>query len=91
MGSCWHFLQSYIKHLPRVWRRYGLTIVSLSICLFKKEGSGTSLVVQWIGLRAPKAGSPGLIPGRGTRSHTLQLSVLMRQLKDPTWHNQDPL
>ena len=50
VGSCWHFLRSYIKHLPRVWRCYGLTIVSLPIHLFKKEGPGTSLVAQWIGL-----------------------------------------
>ena len=30
---------------------------------------GTSLVVQWLRLRAPNAGGPGLIPGQGTRSH----------------------
>ena len=30
---------------------------------------GTSQVVQWVRLCAPKAGGPGLIPGRGTRSH----------------------
>ena len=29
---------------------------------------GTSLVVQWLGLCAPNAGSPGSIPGWGTRS-----------------------
>ncbi|TEA42643.1 hypothetical protein DBR06_SOUSAS1610145, partial [Sousa chinensis] len=28
-----------------------------------------SLVVQWVRLRAPNAGGPGSIPGRGTRSH----------------------
>ncbi|TEA39008.1 hypothetical protein DBR06_SOUSAS1710102, partial [Sousa chinensis] len=28
-----------------------------------------SLVVQWVGLHAPNAGGPGLIPGWGTRSH----------------------
>ena len=30
---------------------------------------GTSLVVQWLRLRAPNAGGPGSIPGQGTRSH----------------------
>ena len=34
-----------------------------------KPSSGTSLVVQWVRLRAPNAGGPGWIPGRGTRSH----------------------
>ena len=28
---------------------------------------GTSLVVQWLRLQAPKAGGPGLIPGPGNR------------------------
>ena len=32
-------------------------------------GTGTSLVVQRLRLRAPNAGGPGLIPGQGTRSH----------------------
>ena len=30
---------------------------------------GTSLVVQWVRLRAPNAGVPGSIPVRGTLSH----------------------
>ena len=34
---------------------------------------GTSLVIQWLRLRAPIAGGPGLIPGQGTRSHVPQL------------------
>ena len=45
--------------------------------------SGTSLVVQWLGLCAPNAGVPGLIPGQGTRSHMPQLRVHMPQLKIP--------
>ena len=44
---------------------------------------GTSLVVQWLRLRAPNAGGLGSIPGQGTRSHTLQLKVRMPQLKIP--------
>ena len=42
---------------------------------------GTSLVVQWLRLCAPNTGGPGLIPGRGTRSHKPQLSVFMLQRK----------
>ncbi|TEA30837.1 hypothetical protein DBR06_SOUSAS15510001, partial [Sousa chinensis] len=42
-----------------------------------------SPVVQWLRLHVPNAGGPGLIPGQGTRSHMLQLSVCMLQLKIP--------
>ena len=35
--------------------------------------SGTSLVVYWLGLCAPKAGALGSITGQGTRSHRPQL------------------
>ena len=45
--------------------------------------TGTSLVVQWLRLRAPNAGGPGSIPGQGTRSHVPQLSVPVQQLKIP--------
>ena len=31
---------------------------------------GTSLMAQWIGLRAPNAGGLSSIPGQGSRSHT---------------------
>ena len=31
-----------------------------------KAATGTSLVVQWLKLRAPSAGGPGSIPGQGT-------------------------
>ncbi|TEA40985.1 hypothetical protein DBR06_SOUSAS9010008, partial [Sousa chinensis] len=46
-----------------------------------------SLVVQWLRLRTPNAGGPGLIPGQGTRSHMRQLRACMPQLKDPTCCN----
>ena len=49
---------------------------------------GTSLVVQWLKLHAPSAGGLGSIPGQGTRSHMLQLRVLMPQLKDHTFLQQ---
>ena len=35
---------------------------------FKNLFQGTSLVAQWLKLHAPNAGSPGSIPGQGTRS-----------------------
>ena len=38
-----------------------------------KNNAGTSLVVQWLRLRAPSAGSPGLILDQGTRARVLQL------------------
>ena len=43
---------------------------------FKVEVYGTSLVVQWVRLRTPKAGAPGLILGWGTRFCMLQLKLL---------------
>ena len=42
-------------------------------CCVLKSSSGSSLVVQRLGLRGPHAGSPGLIPGQGTGSHMPQL------------------
>ena len=33
----------------------------------RKEAVGTSLVVQWLGLRAVTAEGPGSIPGRGAK------------------------
>ena len=40
---------------------------------FIKGILGTSLMVQWLRLRAPDAGGLGSIPGQGTRSHMPQL------------------
>ena len=37
---------------------------------------GNSLVVQWLGPRAPNAGGLGSIPGQGTRFHMPQLGLL---------------
>ncbi|TEA28872.1 hypothetical protein DBR06_SOUSAS4010089, partial [Sousa chinensis] len=53
---------------------------------------GTSLVVQWLRLHTPNAGSPGSIPGQGTRSHMPQLRVRVPQLKIPhaTTKIEDP-
>jgi hypothetical protein len=38
---------------------------------YKKRNRETSLVVQWLRLRAPNAGALGSVPGHGTRSHML--------------------
>ena len=45
-------------------------------CFFEKINLlGTSLVVWWLRLRAPKAGGLGSNPGQGTRSKMPQLRV----------------
>ena len=36
---------------------------------------GNFLIVQWLRPHTPKAESPGLIPGQGTRPHKPQLRV----------------
>ena len=46
----------------------------------KGRNRGTSLVVQWLRLHAPKAGSLGSIPGQRTTSHIRQLRVQLLQL-----------
>ena len=44
-------------------------------------GGGTSLVFQWLRLRAPNAGDSDSIPCQGTRSHMPQFRVHRPQLK----------
>ena len=44
------------------------------------------MVVQWLTLRAPKAGGLGLIPGQGSRSHMPQLKTQSAATK--TWSSQ---
>ena len=46
-----------------------------------KNQGGISLTIQWLRLRAPNAGDPGSIPGKGTGSHMPQLTVCMPQPK----------
>ena len=53
----------------------------------------TALVAQWLTLYVPNAGSLGLIPGQGTRSHMLQLKIPPATRKIPhaatkTQHSQ---
>ena len=52
---------------------------------------GTSLVVQWLRLCTPNAGTPGSIPGQGTGSHMPQLKLLNAAMiiDDPVCCNQD--
>ena len=45
----------------------------LSDYLFLEIKPGTSLVVQWLGLHAPKIGGSDVIPGQRTRPHIPQL------------------
>ena len=59
-----------------------LTIIKVNV--------GTSPVVQWLRLRTPNAGGPGLIPGQGTRSRIPQLKILSAATKDPALCNEDP-
>ena len=61
--------------------RYHLTPVRMTIV--KSLQTGTSLVVQCLGLCAPNAGGLGLIPGQGTRSHIPQLKTPRAVMKTP--------
>ena len=49
--------------------------------LLLNHSAETSLAVQWLRLCTPSAAGPSSIPGQGTRSHMLQLTVCMPQLK----------
>ena len=51
--------------------------------MISKNFLGTSLVVQCLRFHAPSAGSPGSIPGQGTRSQRPQLRVHTLQLQIP--------
>ena len=41
----------------------------------QSKSSGTSLVILWLAHHTPNAGGLTLIPGRGTRSHMLQIEI----------------
>ena len=49
--------------------------------MFDSHILGTSLVVQWLRLCAPKAEGQGTIPGHGTRFCMPQLGAFMPQLR----------
>ena len=54
---------------------------------YKKSLRRTSLVIQWLRLRAPSAGAQGLNPGQGAICHMSQLRVHMPKLGDPAYRN----
>ena len=73
---------------------FSQTNVASIPCLLKYQSLGlknnkkvTSLVVRWLRLHTPNAGSLGSITGQGPRSHMPQLRICMPQLKDTAWHN----
>ena len=49
---------------------------------------GTSLVVQWLRLKAPNAGGLSSIPGQGTRSRMPQLKIPHASTKDQAQPNK---
>ena len=53
----------------------------LFLSFLSKTRKGTSLVGQWLRLHTPNVGGLGSIPGKGTRSHMLQIRVCRLQLK----------
>ena len=58
----------------------------------QQKSSRDFRVVQWLRLCTLNAGSLSSIPGRGTRSHMLQLKIQYGTMKteDPTCHNDAP-
>ena len=54
-------------------------------CKLKKK-MGTSLVVQWVRLRAPNAGGPGSIPDQGTRSR-MHAATKIPHAANKTWRS----
>ena len=67
MLACFDFLAVYTFHkASSIDTGPGFLLPKELIC-------GTSLVVQWLRLRVPNAGGPGLISGQGTRSRMLQI------------------
>ena len=70
------------QSLLKPW--YPVSIAFIVLVIPSKIGnSGTSLVIQWLRIRAPNAGGSGSIPGQGTRSHMPQASICMLQWKIP--------
>ena len=60
-----------------------IKVLSSCYCVFLNLPFGTSLVVQWLRLCAPKARGLGLIPGQGTGPHRPQLGVQGSQPRIP--------
>ena len=64
---------------------HSCSVGSYQKLVLKDPTTGTSLVVQWLRLRAPNAGDLGSIPGQGTRSRMPQLKI-MRAATKKTLH-----
>ena len=62
---------TFCNTLYNNFSRHFLSLNACKIYASYQKGlkPGTSLVAQWLRLRAPNAGGPGSIPGQGTRSH----------------------
>ena len=73
--------------------RVYLKIEGCYIYVYFNRYFGTSLVVQWLTLWAPKTGSLGLIPCQGDRAHMPQLKIshVVMKNEDPTCHSWDLL
>ena len=63
---------------------------SPSFLFLKQSYSGTSLVVQWLSLRANNAGGPGSIPGQGTTIPHAATKSSHAATKNPVCRNKDP-
>ena len=57
------------------WRSVNEEIFAWGMVGVKTTRMETSVVLQWLRLRAPIAGGLGSIPDQGTRSHMLQLKI----------------
>ena len=72
-----HASKVMLKILQAMLQQKGMashfSILDFIIDLEKLINVGTSLVVQWLRLGAPKVGSPGFIPVQRTKFCTLQL------------------
>ena len=62
-------LDSLLQHSPQMSQSYALSNKKRPANIFQ----WISLMVRWLGLCAPNAGSPGSIPSQGTRSRMPQL------------------
>ena len=86
---CGYDFTLLISSLKSPYMLIGVNKLFFSTCenLFLR----TSLVVQWLGLCAPRG--LGLIPSQGAGSHIPQLRVQMMQLKDPraAMKTEDPV
>ena len=76
------FPGSQAEEFERLYLEIKLLGQRIYACSISQDNAkGTSLVVQWLRLHTPNAGSLCSIPGQRTRSHMLQLSVPVLQLK----------